>query len=72
MKLKKLNIHRYEAEIAFDKCHPVLSRLQFLKFAPHCYRVLRANIGIDLCGAAGRSWKAIFICIPKFTFKKGD
>ncbi len=72
MKLKKINIFRYEAEITFDKRRPVLSRLLFLKIAPHCFKVFRANIGIDLCGGAGWTWKAIFVCIPKFKFKKGS
>lgn len=72
MKLKKFNVFKYEAEITFDKRHPILSRLWFLKFAPRCVKVFRANIGIDLCRGAGWTWKAVFICIPKFTFKKGS
>lgn len=72
MKLKKFNIFRYEAEVTFDKRRPVLSRLHFLKFAPRCVKVIRANIGIDLYGGDGWTWKAVFICIPKFTFKKGS
>jgi len=71
VKLKKINVLRYEAEITFDKRRPVLSRLYFLYFIPRCLKVIRANIGIDLCGAAVQTWKAVFICIPKFKFKKG-